>query len=269
MYDLHIHSLYSDGKFDIENILINARKKKLKGIALTDHDTIDGLEEMNLLSKKYDIDFIPGIEFSVSYKNKEIHILGYDIDYKNKDLINLCNILKKDREKRTIKIIDKLKSLNINIEYDELLKYSKKDIIGRLHIAQLLVDKKYVKNIKEAFDIYLGNNKKAFIKKDTKDICQILKIIKKIGGVSILAHPVTLKDDKIVKEIIELGVNGLEIINSKHTYNDILKYNIICDRYNLLKTGGSDCHGLMIENNTLLGNYLVSEKYVNQIKKYL
>lgn len=267
MYDLHLHSTFSDGRFDVEKIVSEIDENNFSGMSLTDHDTVDGLNLAKDYCNKKDIDFIPGIEFGITYKKKEIHILGYFIDYNNKEISELIDKLKKDRKIRIKKIINRLKDLNLDVSFDELQKYAKKDIVSRSHIARLLVEKSYVNNIKEAFDIYLGQDGLAYIEKNNYNIKKVINIIKSAGGVSVLAHPGTIKDDDIVKEIINLGIDGIEIINSKHSLEDIVKYNDLCDNYKLIATAGSDCHGKVIDSKLLIGNYYLNYKNVEKIKK--
>lgn len=267
MYDLHLHSTYSDGNLSLEEIVSICKIKNIKGISLTDHDTVNGLANMESYCYRANIDFIPGIEFGITYKGKEIHILGYFIDYKDDYILELTNKLKLNRNTRIEKILNKLKEFKIDIELKELEKYAKKDILSRAHIAQVLVDKFYVKSIKEAFDIYLGQGSLAYIEKNTYDIREIINSIKNANGVAILAHPGTIKNDDIVQEIIKFGIDGIEVINSKHSLNEIIKYNEICDTNKLISTVGSDCHGKIINENFLMGNYYFNDKNIEKIKK--
>lgn len=267
MYDLHLHSTYSDGNLYLEEIISKCKMNNIKGISLTDHDTVNGLSNMKKYCNIENIEFIPGIEFGITYKGKEIHILGYFIDYKDEYIIELTNKLKLDRNARIERILNKLKEFNIDIELKDLEKYAKKDILSRAHIAQVLVDKFYVKTIKEAFDIYLGQGSLAYIEKNTYDIRKIINSIKNANGVAVLAHPGTIKDDDIVQEIIKFGIDGIEVINSKHSLNEIVKYNEICDNNKLIPTVGSDCHGKIINENLLMGNYYFNYKNIAKIKK--
>ena len=240
MYDLHLHSFYSDGVLSINEIIFLLSELKITGFSITDHDTVDGIVEAKNISEKYNIDFIPGIEFGITIRKKEVHILGYYIDINNKYIIDIIEKAKENRLIRTQKILDKLKKEKIYISNEEIVRYSKKDIISRSHLAKILVDKKVTNSIKESFEKYLGNNGKAYIEKETMKSYDIINAIKNSGGVAILAHPACIDDDKIVEDIIKEGIDGLEIINSKHSLNDIIKYYKICNKYQLIQTCGSD-----------------------------
>lgn len=266
MYDLHLHSIYSDGINTVDDIVKNIFNLNLQGFSLTDHDTISGIKEAIELSKKYNLDFIPGVEFSVTIDNKEVHILGYYIDIYNKDINDLIKIAKENRIIRTKKIIKKLSNLNINIRQDEIEQYSSKDIVSRSHLAQILVDKKICSSIKEAFKKYLGNDGLAYVKKTSISYTDIINTIKKSGGVSILAHPGDIGDDSIVYDIIMNGIDGLEIINSKHSLEQIEKYYNISSKFNLIQTCGSDCHGKVINNYKYIGKFTLNNKNIKRIK---
>ncbi|WP_164995813.1 PHP domain-containing protein [Miniphocaeibacter massiliensis] len=266
MYDLHLHSTYSDGIVNINDIVNAINMIGIEGFSITDHDNIEGVNLSESLSRKYNLDFISGIEFGITYKGKEIHILGYFIDIKNSNILNLIKLAKEDRINRTNKIINKLNSLGIKVNIDELKNYSKKDIISRSHFANLLVNKGYCKSIKEAFSKYLDYSGLAYVSKNFAKPYEIIRTIKDTGGVSILAHPSTINNDEIVKEIIYFGIDGLEIINSKHALSDIIKYYDLANQFKLIKTSGSDCHGKLISKYKYIGRYTQNKKNINNIK---
>lgn len=265
MYDLHLHSIYSDGIVTFNDIINSATNIQLSGISITDHDNINGLKENTKLNNS-NLVFIPGVEFSVTINKKEVHILGYYIDCYNNKINNIINLAKKYRIERTKLIIDKLKDIGIVITHDELEKYVKKDIISRSHIANLLTKKGIVSSEKEAFEKYLGPNGLVYIEKNSISSKMIIDSIKNAGGVSILAHPGNIKDDSIVLQLIEEGIDGLEIINSKHNLQQIENYYNLSSKYKLIQTCGSDCHGKYISNTKLIGKFTVNENNIERIK---
>lgn len=266
MYDLHLHSIYSDGIVNIEEIIESIRELRINGFSITDHDTVDGIKNNKDLLEITELDFIPGIEFGVNINNSEVHILGYYIDIYNEEILNIINLAKNNRIERTKKILRKLNEAGIIITDDELREYSHKDIISRSHIANILVDKGLSTSVKNAFKDYLGYGGIAFVKKDSLQSTDIIKAIKNSGGVAILAHPGDVHNDDVVLQIIEEGIDGLEIINSKHSLEQIeLYYDMAC-KYNLIQTCGSDCHGKDILGNKFIGRYTVNSKNINRIK---
>ncbi|WP_425447506.1 PHP domain-containing protein [Dethiothermospora halolimnae] len=265
--DLHMHTTSSDGILSPEEVVDTAVKKGLKAIAITDHDTVEGIAKAIDRSKEYkNFLVIPGIELSCDYKNNEIHILGYFIDYNSKILSDLTKKLKDDRVKRGEKIVDKLNAMGLNISIDEVNEISSEDYIGRPHIARVLVNKNYVSSIGEAFDKYLGNNKPGYVERFKPTIPEAIDIIHATGGVAVLAHPGLIGNNITLDEILKFKFDGIEVIHSKHDDDDRHKFNLISESLNLIKTAGSDCHGYMMNNSLLMGKYFTNFEVVNKLK---
>lgn len=265
-FDLHTHTNNSDGIYSYEELIDLALKRNLDGIAITDHDNVDGLEGAIIYSRNFkNFKLIPGIEFSSVYKGQEVHILGYFIDYKDKSLINLTREIKKSRIDRGNKIIEKLNNLGIRITIDEVKLFSKGDFIGRPHIARALIKNSYVRTISEAFEKYLGINAKAYVERYKISIEEIISLIKSLGGISILAHPGLIKDRSIIDYCIAQGVDGLEAIYPKHSYKDFKFFSNKAEKNNLIVTGGSDFHGDR-SKEIILGDYYVGIDTINQME---
>lgn len=267
-FDLHVHTNYSDGKFKPSKMIDLAVERGLDGISITDHDSVDGMKEAIEYGRKYkNFEIIPGIELGCIYNDEEVHILGYYIDYNSKELLKATEQLRKDRIQRGIKIINKLKNLNISISINEVQNLSKEDFIGRVSIARALINKKYVSSISEAFDKYLDKDGPAYVERKTFSIKESIDLIKKAGGVPILAHPGILKEKTIIIDYcIDHGIEGIECIQSKHSKEDENNFKQIAQKNNLLITGGSDCHGEIIDGELLLGKYYVSEYEVVKLR---
>ncbi len=265
-FDLHLHTTYSDGRLSPTEIVDLAFKKGLSGIAITDHDTIAGVEEAIKQSKNYNnFKVIPGIEFSTIYENEEVHILGYFIDYKNKELIKTSEDLIDSRYIRAEKIIDKLNNLGYNINIDDVLSLSKDKFIGRPHIARVLINKGYFHKIQEVFNILLNSGKPAYVERYRMSVSEAINIIKSNKGFSILAHPGLLKNKRIIDHCISMGIDGIECIHSKHSDHEINSFAKIANENNLIITGGSDCHGDTNSGSLLLGKYFTD---INTIPKF-
>lgn len=259
IFDLHIHTTYSDGLFTPEQVIDLAISKGLNGIAITDHDTVLGIEPAIEYSKKTrGLKIIPGIEFGCIYEDEEVHILGYFIDYKAESIINMTKQLRKDRVNRGIKMIEKINDLGMELTLKEVKKLSKKDYIGRPHIARALINRQYVTNVEEAFNKFLNRGMPAYVEKDTLGLREAINLIHKSNGIAILAHPGLLKNKNIIYDCIKNGIDGLEVIHSKHKGEDFEFLFGISKRYGLIITGGSDCHGHIIHGDYLMGKYYIN-----------
>ncbi len=269
IFDLHIHTNYSDGLFTPEEVVKLAIEKDLNGIAITDHDTIDGIEpaiEYNnsLIDSIY---IIPGIEFGCIYKNEEVHILGYFINYKSPKIINLSKELKKNRIDRSVKMIDKLNAIGFEIKMEEIQTLTKKDYIGRPHIAKMLVKKGYVDNIDSAFRLYLNRGQPGYVEKKSLSIDETIDFIHELNGIAVLAHPGLLKDKTIIEHCIKAKIDGLEAIHSKHNMKDVEFLLNIGKKNDLIFTAGSDCHGYIVNGEYLLGKYYINLNSIPIMKR--
>lgn len=248
MVDLHIHTSNSDGEYTIREILAMLKEKGINVFSFTDHDNINSCIEMEKIILPNNMEYIPGVEFSGKTKEMNMHILGYNINYYNKDLINECEIIKNRKIEKVTTIINYLKDYyNIEIteeEENEIL--LKQGTIGRMDICKLLIKKGYGTR-KQIYDDYLTNVPNT--KTHRSELETITNIIHESNGVAILAHPkkIELEQNKsltnIIEELLEKGIDGIEVYNSVHTLKDVKRYLQIAKRYNLLVTGGSDFHG--------------------------
>jgi len=263
--DLHVHTTCSDGLLTPEKVVKKAFEINLGAIAITDHDTIDGILPACVEAKKYKgLEVIPGIELSTYHQDQEVHILGYYINYDDFDL--KCHLLdlQQSRKNRLEKILTKLNNLNVKIDLNDVYKHSQGASVGRPHIAQALVEKGYVSSIKEAFEKYLGKGKPAYVPREKITPFEAIKLIKKAKGVPVLAHPGLLEDDSIIPELINSGIMGIEVIHKDHTQEDTRYYTKLARERNLLLTGGSDSHG---EEPLLLGALDISLEYATKLRE--
>lgn len=249
--DLHSHSTASDGTFAPAEVVRLAKDAGLAGLALTDHDTIAGLAEAAAEADRLGITFLPGIEISAvpPVPDGTLHILGYGIDPQNAVLQKMTRDLLDARDDRNPRIVARLRELGIDVTWEEALAQAQGGVLGRPHIAALLVRKGVVKTIKQAFDEYLGQGGKAYFDKERLAPRDALARIRQAGGLPVLAHPVQLRTtndaqlERVLKDLVDLGLAGIEVIHSDHGPDEVAKYERLADRYNLLKTGGSDFHG--------------------------
>jgi hypothetical protein len=248
--DLHCHSTASDGTLKPAEVVRLAVARELSALALTDHDTIGGVAEAAEEAAKLGIDFLPGIEISAEYPQPgTMHLLGYGIDPQSDVLRDLTKTLLAGRDNRNPKIIAKLQQLGVSITMPEVEAEAGGKVIGRPHIAAILMRKGYVNSIKHAFEKYLAPGGAAYFDKERLSPADAISLIRQSGGLPVLAHPIQLRYqndaqlEREVKDLVDLGLAGIEVIHSDHGAQLIEKYTALADRYGLLKTGGSDFHG--------------------------
>lgn len=248
--DLHCHSTASDGTLKPADVVALARKNGLTALALTDHDTVGGIESADAAAKEAGIDFLAGIEISAEFPHPgTMHILGYGVDPQNPALAQLTETLLAGRGNRNPRIVEKLNELGVAVTMTEWEAEANGGVLGRPHLAAILLRKGYVSSIKQAFDKYLGQGAPAYFDKERLTPQQAIARIGDSGGVAVLAHPVQLRLqndaqlERVVKDLVDLGLAGLEVIHSDHDSTVIEKYSALADRFGLVKTGGSDFHG--------------------------
>lgn len=245
--DLHTHSTFSDGTMAPAVLLRAAKEAELSAIALTDHDTMTGLDEAERAGAETGVEVIPGVELSATQNGKEVHILGYGLDRSNPELLALLEKLQKIRHERNLAILDKLAELGIDIDRDALFA-GHPGLIGRPHIARLLVRRKVVNNTEQAFYRYLKKNAMAYVAAERFPAPETIGTIKKAGGLAVLAHPTTLDKSlpKIAENIEYLhnhGLDGIEAIYPGHTTKIRQGLFGLAKKLDLIITGGSDFHG--------------------------
>ena len=242
-----MHSQVSDGSMSPKELVIYAKQKGVKIMSLTDHESVDGIEEAIETAKDEGIICIPGIETSVEF-DTEMHILAYFSDENYKNIKSLADKLRLGRQDRNIKVVEKLCSLGMPITIEEVSKIAWNGIASRPHIAKIMLEKGYVKSIKEAFDRFLYNGGPAYSKRQDISPGDYIKEVIKNGGVPVLAHPILIgygwnQLDKLIGNLTEQGLKGMEVYYSENTGDDTGKLLRIALKYNLLATGGSDYHG--------------------------
>jgi len=251
--DLHIHTTESDGSLTPSQVVHYAKEKGLKAIAITDHDTIHGNEEAIKEGISEGVEVIPGVEISVDYSPGTMHMLGYFITTEDPILNEKLTLLQDSRADRNPRIIEKLNKLGLSLTYDEVVQVSEGGQVGRPHMAQVLMEKGYIKSIKEAFDKYLGKGAPAYLDKFRLGAVEAITMITDAGGIPVLAHPSTLyckssdELDALVKKLVNQGLQGLEVYYSEHDERKTSSYKLLAKRYNLAITGGSDFHGKNIK----------------------
>ncbi len=265
--DLHVHTIYSDSTFSPQEVVATAHEVGLSCIAITDHDAVGGVEEAIDYGKEVGIEVIPGVELTAEHNDTEIHILGYFIDYKSSWFLKKLQHLREARRKRFLQMVEKLRKFNILLDAEKIIRKNPSASIGRLHLAQELYRKGYVSSIKEAFRLYIGEGRPCYVKKERLSPQEAITMIRELGGISVVAHPYLMGDDNIIPVLVKEGIEGIEVYHSEHPLSAQIRYMSLAQNYNLLITGGSDCHGLG-KGKVLLGKVRISYNLVEKLKEY-
>ena len=247
--DFHTHSTCSDGTFTPTELINHAEQVGLSAIALTDHDSVNGIEEALKASENTNLEFIPGIEFSVT-ADTEIHIIGLFIDHKNEALLKTIEKTRSVRKNRMEEICKKLRDHGFDITYEEASQLAGGDFLGRAHIARLMLNKGYVSSVKEAFDKYIGLNKPCYAVKKEITPKDAITAIRNAGGLAFLAHlhQTKLNNERLfelLKELKGYGLNGIEGYYTEYTDENIIEFRTLAQKLGLFYSGGSDFHGSM------------------------
>lgn len=271
MVDLHTHTTASDGTLSPKESVMRAIEKGLKAMAITDHDTVEGIGQGMIAGEQYGLEVIPGIEISSVDSGQDIHVLGYYINVEDKLFLSRLSDLQNVRNKRNEMIISNLIQLGIPITLDEVAQKSKMvdGNIGRPHIAEVLMDKGIIGSMDEAFQIYLGRTGKAYANPPRISPEEAIQYIKDAGGVPVLAHPGLYGNDPLIHRLIKNGLMGIEVYHTDHSQEQESHFKKIADQFDLIKTAGSDFHG--VRNGVVfhgeVGSKTVSYDTVIELRK--
>jgi len=255
--DLHIHTTASDGLFSPEQVLAMAARAGLSHIAITDHDTIAGFLA---LADKGGVGpiFIPGVEFSTDLPACEVHILGYNFDPADADLNHQIDLIARDRLDRAERMVARLADLGYPLSFDRVLAIAgQASAVGRPHVAAALVERGYFPDIAAVFDTVLDHGKPGYVPHYKLTPRDTVALIHNAGGLAVLAHPGLVGDDAVVREMLVLGMDGLEAYHPAHDSEATAKYLAMAAAYGLAVTGGSDFHGFPGRFPETLGEFTV------------
>jgi len=263
--DLHLHTFFSDGTYSPQVLVKEARGAGLSVIAVTDHDTVEAVKPAIASGAESGIEVIPGIELSCDYSGSEIHILGYFVDCDNKELLDKLYDLKKNRIARIHKIVSKLNDMGLALNAQSVFDFAKYGTVGRLHVARALLKGKFISTLQEAFQKFIGDKSPAYVCGFKLNPSEAISLIKKAGGLPVLAHPHTMGNDDLIFEFKKLGLMGLEVYYPEHSQAMINFYLNIAKEQDLLVTGGSDCHG-QAKSEAKIGSVMLAYEFVEKLK---
>lgn len=256
LIDMHVHTNASDGVFSPEEVIQRGINNGLSGIAIADHDTVKGAIAVDQLQIPRNFTVIKAVEFSTIQNDQEIHILGYNLDVYNKELQKLLEKIQNFRRDRVYHILEKLRKLKLEIEYQEVQGDHPPNAIGRPHVAKVLVKRGIVKDISEAFDRYLAKGRPAYVERYKLGTEEAIDLIKNLGGFSVVAHPGLLSEQELYS-VLEKGVEGIEVFHPKHSPTMINFLYNLAETEKKVITGGSDFHDFSLEKQIDVGAYHV------------
>lgn len=248
LIDLHSHSTCSDGTLTPRQLVAHAGKCGLAALALTDHDTTDGLAEAEKTAEKAGIELVPGIEFSTEYQSKSVHIVGLDINWRNPVFQERVRFYRRERLHRNQKIIDLMAADGIDISYEKMCHTFGDMVWTRANFGRYLVSLGYVRSVNEAFEKYLGSHCKYYVPREKVSPTEVIRLIRLAGGIPILAHPFQyrLEDEqlrKMLRDLKSAGLIGMELYYSTHSPQYIEYLLPLLAEFDLAPSGGSDFHG--------------------------
>ncbi|MDO8524868.1 MAG: PHP domain-containing protein [Candidatus Omnitrophota bacterium] len=263
--DLHIHTNFSDSTFSPEEVASCAGGIGLSAIAICDHDSIDGIEPCEKAASLLGLEVIPGIELTVEKENAEIHILGYFIDWKTAWFRKKLKEMQEFRIGRVRKMVEKLNASGIDVKDEDVFSFAGRGTVGRLHLARAMLKTGSVKSFREAFNKYIGFAKPCYVSNARFSPREAIEFLLKVGGVPVLAHPGIMNKDEYIPELIGYGLKGIEVYHTDHKPGAVKHYEELAQEYGLLKTGGSDCHG-MGKGKALIGTVRVPYELAEKLK---
>ncbi len=263
--DLHLHSTASDGKYTPSQLVQLALRKKLRAIALTDHDTTDGIEEALSAAQQTGLTVIPGVEISTNVSGDlELHILGYHVDHRHAPLQKRLQELRESRLVRAREILRLLAKAGLPLPWERVLAMAGHGSIGRPHIAQAMVEANYVNSVENAFRLYIGRGGPAYVERYKLAPQDAIELIRQAGGLSVLAHPSQVTE--YIPSLVQAGLVGLEVYYNGYEEAEKQSLAKLAGKHGLIATGGSDFHGPGITSATELGQVDVPWSAVEQLQ---
>jgi 3',5'-nucleoside bisphosphate phosphatase len=263
--DLHLHTFFSDGTFTPEELAGHGARLGLAAMALTDHDTVEGCARMAAACEAAGIEFITGTELTAEHNGTEVHILGYFLDTQNQKLLTEIAKFQAVRQNRIREMVARINSLGVPLEAETVFKLANCKSPGRPHVARALVKAGLISNLDEAFERFLKKNRPAWVPKAKVSALEAIELIHQANGLAVMAHPGLNRTDDIIPDLVDAGLDGIECFHTKHSTVMSERYLVIADKYHLLVTGGSDCHGFS-KGKPLVGTVKLPYDHVIKLK---
>ena len=263
--DLHLHTFFSDGTFTPEELAGHGARMGLAAMALTDHDTVEGCARMAAACEAAGMEFITGTELTAEHNGTEVHILGYFLDTQNRKFLTEIAKFQTVRQNRIREMVSRINELGVPLEVEAVFKLANCKSPGRPHVARALVKEGLISNLDEAFERFLKKNRPAWVPKAKISALEAIELIHQAGGLAVMAHPGLNRTDDIIPDLVAAGLDGIECFHTKHSTALSERYLVIADKYHLLVTGGSDCHGFS-KGKPLVGTVKLPYDHVEKLK---
>lgn len=260
--DLHLHTTCSDGRLTPSELVRRAHERKLRHIAITDHDTVAGIEEAQRVGREVGVEVHAGVELSVTCDGQEIHLLGYFFDSTHPAITNAIERMRRGRIERAREIGRRLEALDVPIDVEAVIE-REAESVGRPHLAEEMAEVGHVRSPREAFTEYLHDEGPACAPKPSFPVRDAIAALHEAGGISSLAHPGNWASRELVEAVVEAGVDAIEVVHPSHPRHLVTYYRELAERYDLLCTGGSDYHGRRDEAQNL-GTYCISQRWLER-----
>jgi predicted metal-dependent phosphoesterase TrpH len=263
--DLHLHTNFSDGTFSPEELAGHGQRLGFAAMALTDHDSVEGCARMAAACGAAGIEFITGVELTAEHNDTEVHLLGYFLDTQNKRFLAEIAKFQAVRQNRIREMVARINKLNIPLEAKSVFALANCKSPGRPHVARALVKAGFCKTPDEAFERFLKKHRPAWVPKAKMSALEGVELIHQAGGLAVMAHPGLNRTDEIIPALVDAGMDGIECFHTKHSTNAAERYLEIADKFHLLVTGGSDCHGFS-KGKPLIGTVKLPYEHVEKLK---
>jgi len=263
--DLHLHTYFSDGTYSPDELVAQAARQELAVVALTDHDTVEGCQPTASACHTAGIEFITGTELTAEQAGHEIHILGYAIDLQHPRFLKEIGKFQAVRQNRIREMVQRLNQVNVPLHADQVFALANCRAPGRPHVARALVQAGLVGSLDEAFERFLKKNRPAWVPKFKMSAAEATELIHEAGGVAVMAHPGLNRSDEVIPGMVDDGLDGIECFHTKHSQTISEHYLHIAEKFGLLVTGGSDCHGLS-KGRPLIGSVKLPYEHVEKLK---
>jgi predicted metal-dependent phosphoesterase TrpH len=263
--DLHLHTFFSDGTFTPEELVERASKLGFSAIALTDHDTVEGCERAAVACAASQMEFIPGAELTAEHADTEVHILAYFVDTQNQVLLTRIAGFQSVRQNRIREMVAAINKLGVPLKVEDVFALANCKSPGRPHVARAMVKAGLVANLDEAFERFLKKGRPAWVPKTKMSALEGVELIHQAGGLAVMAHPGLNRTDEIIPDLVAAGLDGIECFHTKHSTVMAERYLEIAEKYDLLVTGGSDCHGFS-KKAPLIGTVKLPYEHVERLK---
>ncbi len=265
--DLHTHTTASDGAHQPRALVQLAREKGLKAIAVSDHDTTDGVADACAAGRELGVEVVPAVEMSTDVADSEVHVLGYFIDVADEEFQSLLRTLRDARRGRARRMVDKLAALGVVLDWQRVQAFAGVGAVGRPHVAKAMVEAGVVPDVKTAFDRYIGRNGPAYVSRYKLTPVEAVAAIRRVHGFPVLAHPLDGTGSiPIIAELVAAGLGGIECFYTGYSPNQVADLMTIARTYGLAVTGGSDFHGEGVAANAVLGQPPVPYKYLTGLR---